>query len=850
MRRMNDVSINALACACGMMVMTPCAALAQSQTTLPSSAAGGAQGTTGASTADRARAAEASTPLTTQISEVVVTAQKRLQNIQNVGMSIQAASGDALVKLGVTDTRDLVKIVPGLSYGGGFSGVPVFSIRGVGYADVSLQSSPTVSINEDEVPLPFAVESAGSTLDLQRVEVLKGPQGTLFGENATGGAINYIAAKPTDHFDAGFDASYGRFNTANLEGYVSGPVTDTLDMRLALKTIQSGGWQQSQSRPGDTLGAQDFTTGRFSVLWKPTPRLRVLATLSGFLDNSQTQAPQFYGYRQFDANPLAPGFAAQPVAPDNDRAADWDTCINTSLNVLSPQAKNALPVRSQCVDYSKDNNLYKGTLRTDYDLSDSLTVTSLTSFQHFNYYNPFEGDGTPYTDYSNIETGRIRAIYQELRLSGNFGGRGNWIVGGNFENDDVVEHDLQVFDQSSISPLTIPGLFPPLTLGNSGLYQAESRNTYAAFAHGEYPITSTLTLNSGIRFTQTNIFDTGAELDAGNGDAAQAALETQVIDQFLSSGMIVSPPVLPSPGGATSLGPGPDFIPGYFHGHLNQNNVSWRVGLDWKIAPGILLYGNVSKGYKAGSFPQLAATLQSQYTPVTQEGLLAYEAGFKTDLFDRTLQLNGAGFYYDYDDKQITGDTDDPVFGPLPILVNIPKSHVVGFELSASWRPMEGFTVTPGVSYAHTEIDGCSGGNTNLALPGCHDGNFYVYNYIPMVQNVTGEQFPGVSELQADVDAQYEWTVRNDVKAFVGANVNYQGPNNSGFGNLPILHVDGYALVDLRAGLENGNWRFQLWGRNVLDQFYVNNKVAVVDAYVRYTGMPATFGATISYRFK
>ncbi len=851
-RKIGDVSHYALACALGVLLMAPCVAAAQARdTTIPPSAAASAQSTSGTSTVDRARAAEASTPLTSQVSEVVVTAQKRLENVQNIGMSIQAASGDALVKLGVTDTRDLVKVVPGLTFTGGFSGVPVYSIRGVGYFDTSLEASPAVSINEDEVPLPFSVESAGSTLDLQRVEVLKGPQGTLFGENATGGAINYIAAKPTDHFDAGFNASYGRFNTANLEGYVSGPVTDALDLRLALKTIQSDGWQESQSRPGDTLGAQDFTTGRLSALWKPTGRLQVLATLSGFLDNSQSQAPQFYADRQFSANPLVPGFASHPFAPENDRVADWDVCINTSATILNSQDKNALPNRSQCVDYSRNTNLLKGALRIDYDLTGSLTLTSLTSYQHLNYYNPYEADGTDYTDYSAIDTGHLNSFYQELRLSGQFLGRGSWIVGGNFEDDGVEELDHATFDQSSLNPIpAIPGLASALTVGDSDPFQKEHSNSYAGFAHGEYPITPNLTLNSGVRFTQTNISDTGTVLDAGNGAASALAYESQLIDQILSSGKIVSPPVLPSPGGATSLGPAPNFVPGYFHGRLDQNNVSWRVGLDWKITPLVLLYGNVSKGYKAGSFPELGAQLQSQYTPVTQESLLAYEVGFKTNLLDRTLQLNGAGFYYDYDNKQILGDTDDAVFGALPILVNIPKSHVVGFEFSGIWRPIEGLTITPSVSYAHSEIDGCAGGDSNLAVPGCHDGKFYTYNYLPKVQSVTGERFPEIPQVQADLDAQYEWAVRNDLQAFIGSNVNYQGSDNSSFGDFAILNVQSYVLLDLRAGIEKANWRVQLWGRNVLNQFYVNNNLAVVDAYTRYTGMPATYGVTVSYRFK
>ena len=137
----------------------------------------------------------------TSVGEVIVTAQKRQEDIQSVAMSIQAATGAKLTKLGITDTASLQKIVPGFLFTPTYYGTQVFTIRGVGFQDTSLAGSPTVTVYQDEAPLPFSVLTNGATLDLERVEVLKGPQGTLFGENATGGAINYIANKPTDNFE-------------------------------------------------------------------------------------------------------------------------------------------------------------------------------------------------------------------------------------------------------------------------------------------------------------------------------------------------------------------------------------------------------------------------------------------------------------------------------------------------------------------------------------------------------------------------------------------------------------------------------------------------------------------------
>src|SRR5690606_21739340 len=182
--------------------------------------------------------------------EIIVTAQKRNERLIDVPMSITAASGDQLSKQGISDTAALTKLVPGFTYQQSNYGTPIFTIRGVGYIDYSVTAGPTVTAYIDQVPLPYSVMTRGATLDLERVEVLKGPQGTLFGQNSTGGAVNYIAAKPTDELRAGVDLGYGSYNEVIAGAFVSGPLTDTLRARLAVRSEYMDGWQKSLTRPG------------------------------------------------------------------------------------------------------------------------------------------------------------------------------------------------------------------------------------------------------------------------------------------------------------------------------------------------------------------------------------------------------------------------------------------------------------------------------------------------------------------------------------------------------------------------------------------------------------------------
>ncbi len=202
-----------------------------------------------------------------KIPEIVVTANKRSENANKVGISITAVSAEGLLNAGVSDPSDLGKVVPGFYYTKSLYGTPVFSMRGVGFNNTALGLSPTVSVYVDEVPLPYSAMTSGVSLDIERIEALKGPQGVLFGNNSTGGAINYIAAAPTRDFHAGATLSYSRFDKVEGEAYLSGPLNENLRARVAVSAEDGGAWQISQTRPSDRLGDTRKISGRLLVDW-------------------------------------------------------------------------------------------------------------------------------------------------------------------------------------------------------------------------------------------------------------------------------------------------------------------------------------------------------------------------------------------------------------------------------------------------------------------------------------------------------------------------------------------------------------------------------------------------------
>ncbi|GGD54525.1 TonB-dependent receptor plug domain-containing protein [Croceicoccus pelagius] len=194
--------------------------------------------------------------------EIIVTANKRSESLSKVGVSVSAFSGDMLETRNIVRPDELAKAVPSLALAPSTHGTPVYTLRGVGYNADALAVYPAVSISLDQAPMPFPVLAGHSMFDLERVEVLKGPQGTLFGQNSTGGAINYVAAKPTDTLEAGVDASYGRFSEVRGTAYVSGPLSDTLAMRVAVDAAHRGNWQRNFARtPEDNSSRVDLRNG-------------------------------------------------------------------------------------------------------------------------------------------------------------------------------------------------------------------------------------------------------------------------------------------------------------------------------------------------------------------------------------------------------------------------------------------------------------------------------------------------------------------------------------------------------------------------------------------------------------
>lgn len=797
------------------------------------------------------------------IEEIVVTAEKREESINSVPIAISAFTGSDLQQLGVTDTRDLGKLVPGFTAADSGFSTPVYTLRGVGFNDFSYSATSTVGVYEDEVSLPYSVMTKGANFDLQRVEVLKGPQGTLYGRNTTGGTINYIANKPTPDFRIGGQVGYSRFDTLDADLYISGPLTETLKGRLAATTTQSNdGWQISNTRPNDRLGKKNKSAVRAALEWQPRDDLSFRVVLSGWSDRSQPQAPYAVALRPQNQITgaftldnffsFAAGFAHVPPSVQSivinafDLAGIGTTPIQGTVN---PQVANYpyIPnnTNPQIADWAPGEpwrlaeNFWNASLRTKWTLNDSLDLTGLFSFdQSRSDGSPLPQSGLDSLQSEEILYASIRSINAELRLSGHQGEGGsiNWLVGISGAMDKTLNNSYDLITTDSFNfPIpgigNIPGL-PPLVADEIGLYAKTLARSAGAFADGDWQFTDTLKLSQGVRYTIESRQMQGCTFYPSG---AKGILGFNTLFDIISldAGGHGNIPQGNPPASCMTLDANGN--PGLSSQNLDEHNLSSRTALNWTPIDNNMFYASYARGYKSGGFPILLAARASNLGPVKQERLIAYEVGNKSVLWDSRLQINFSAFYYDYANKQLLTYLKDPVFGPLPLLKNAPKSMDEGLELTTTMVPIEGLYLTAIGSYIRTKII-----------------EFESTTAQGVDYNFAGRPFNFAPRFQSAFIVNYSFPISSDVQLSTGADYNYNSSTNATLEGDPAYVIPKYYTLGAHAAIAalDNHWIVTAFCRNLTNEAYRVGVFRSGDSVAATSGFPRTYGLTFSYDYK
>lgn len=736
------------------------------------------------------------------LEEVVVTAQKREQSVQDVGISVSAFTGEQLQALGYTNAQQVTALAAGVStvQPNGEANYSI-AIRGSASSDFTSNNESPVAVYVDDVYISQMSGAGFMLFDMERVEILRGPQGTLFGRNATGGLAHYITVKPTQEFGGYGQFTVGEYDQVKFEGAVGGGLTDTVSGRVSVSTHHNSGYADNRFLNQDLNDANDWA-GRVQLLFEPNEDVSFLLNARYSLQQIRT------GF--FEHQPAAvPGQLTPNGVP------------NPTLGYFDPDLGNDVFAGDYDREGFNDNETYgfTGTLNWQ---TDNFEIVSITDYSSVTRDYIEDSDASPVPFFNFYLNTDAEQFSQELRISGETD-RLQWVTGFYYLNIDIADanggestvfHDAFACDATCSNAGTFinPGEPAPFTFGGArGLDSPYTIDTesWSLFGQLEYAFNEQWSGIVGFRWIEEDKdysyrnngvrFIDGQRHRNGNPNITVPfiAFDTSVSDSLWSA----------------------------------------KVELDWRPTDDLLLFGSWNRGTKASGFnapfiPLVtvltgAATLE-ELIPYDPEELDAFEVGFKWSFADGLARLNGSVYYYDYSDYQafnlvvldaITTNRDAEMWG-------------IDMELQAS--PMEGLDLLLGMAYNDAEIDLDGRTSRPVQSPKWNISGLVRYSW-PM--------FGGTVAIQADAD--------------------YRSKQLFSLTGLPTVEQDGYAVANARLSYrtQDDKWEAALFVNNLFDNeyrvqqfdlsgdFFDPVNPGVMGLVEEYYGRPRWIGGSVSYRF-
>jgi len=574
---------------------------------------------------------------TSILGEITVTAQRKEESVQKAPLSITAFSGAQARELGFTQPTEIAMQTPGLTISSTIGDSnPIFTMRGIGLNDFSANNNPSTSVYIDEVSVPFSPMLGFQIFDMQRIEVLKGPQGTLYGRNTTGGAINFIAAEPTKDLEGFINADVGNYRSARFEGAVGGGISETVSVRASfLIDERYKGYQYNRFTNSDH-GEVDRKSGRILVDWTPTSAVSLLINLHAGRERSDNPYYDFHGFLQNDGTFSHPCTAI--AAPNPNGCTDFLGFVEPDGNPYTVSADGPSFLHS-------DGEGASAKLKVELD---RFSIVSVTGYDVFQRSLTEDYDATPFVQFNDSYSTHIHAFSQEVRLVSNKSWPFEWIVGAYYSRDTVVGHTIDLTD----------------ALGYRFTTDFDQKTTSKSlFAHAVFPVADAVKVRAGVRYTnEEKGYSGGSDTLVAQGDS------------FVSVG-------------AT-----------FVDTTIKANDVSGELGLDWNLNEQTLLYFTASRGFKSGGFSGGYSGSNAALAAVGPEKVYGLELGSKLSFLSGKVRWNSALYRYDWRDFQARATaTLDAV--PILRLINAGKANIVGVESDFNWSPIDGLDLALGGNY-------------------------------------------------------------------------------------------------------------------------------------------------------
>lgn len=712
------------------------------------------------------------------LEEIVVTAQKRSQNTQDIGLSIAAVSGEALREQGVNNAADLTKVVPNMSVqnvSGG--GVPVVIIRGVGLQNFRINDSPTTSFYIDDVYQTSIASAEFSMYDLERVEVLKGPQGGLYGRNTIAGAVQIISNTPEagEPFNAYVDAEYGKYNTKEVEGGVTLPLSDIAAARF------SGRWVKSddtyfESVPGNfEHGEADRWGLRSVVRITPNDTMDFVWKVHGGEDQSELPLLRAMGIYSVGAGQFTP-FTGAGLCASVSAGQGSDPASCYAVNGQTPdelyQASSDRYKSGSTLRPQLDSSWWGTSLKATFELGD-FTLTSISAYDNIDYGRVTDIDANPLEQQEFDYSTDITSWSQEFRLASG-GDNYSWVAGVNYAEDKLEESSIMY------SGDLLPVVYSPYPVDIAVQPYSQEAQAFAAYVHAEWQFIEDFNLVGELRYTD--------EARSFKGFSSVVGSTTGIAYDVIGT-----------------------------DDETSFDAVSGKLALEWFATDNMMTYVSYSRGFKTGGYFGGLVTSEDQLAPFDSEYIDAYELGIKSDWLDGTLRVNGSVFYYDRQDVQASARKQT---GPVTVarLQNVGDVETQGAELDLTWLPLEGLTLNLGVGYTNATIV-----DSDLVTGNALDNFGFSGEYF----SLEGANMPNYSNWSSNFTGKYEFSVGDQLMASVQLEYSYRSERD---GTLMVdraveegvFEMDSYDLINLRLGLgsEEGVWKTSVFVENLTDEEY------------------------------
>jgi len=731
--------------------------------------------------------------------EVVVTAQKRAQSAQDVGISISAFSREQLEAMGYTNAQEVTSMAPGVStlQPNGEANYSI-GIRGVANNDFTTNVESPVAVYVDEVYISQMSGAGFMLFDVERVEILRGPQGTLFGRNATGGLVHYVTAKPGPEFGGYGSITYGSFDRIKFQGAVNLPVNDKLAVRASVSSHQGDGYVTNRLQPDTKLNNANETAGRIQLLFTPNEDVELLLNArfghqdirTGFFENVSAENPDGI------LTPTVPITNLNNYL-DNDGdvfAGDYDTPGHNKLETYG----------------------FTGTL--NWNLG-GAELTSITDYQSVNRNYIEDSDASPSEYFRFFLTTDAKQFSEELRLSGETDNM-KWVTGFYYMDLDIDDTN------GGIMPGLFEALFGPVDeLGFNSIrnpYQTDVK-TWSLFAQVEYELNDQVSLIGGFRYID------------------------EKKDHFYRDVLYMYPDTSVNGLDPNAVEIGDALTP--YSGKRHDKSWSARAQVNYRPSEDALIYASWNRGVKSGGFnaPLLPTDIfvTDAFMNYRPETLDAYEAGFKWDFAEGRARLNGAAYYYDYNDYQAFA-----IIGLDTFTLNADAKNK-GFELELQLNPTEGMDVQFGIGYIDADVNDVPGISMDIDTPAGNVEAILPGQTVRPVQtpkwNLNGlirHEFPiGDAALAIQLDGQY------------------RSEHTFGLLSTEALTEDGYFVGNASMTYLPGgdqDWSLRFFVKNITDEEYkvqtfdLSGTVAnggLFGMVEQYYGMPRTWGVNLSYNF-